>query len=1091
MPFGIIIGAIKAIGGLLVKHWAASAALAASVGMGIQAGKEKRKLRERIRDASAIELSGRSTNSGAIIPVAYGRTAVRAIRVFTDLADGFGGPPLTNFESVTGTLGAVGGRNNEFLLAQYDLCVGPIERVLDVWTNDVSLRDSRYSNLNLVEFLQDDRSSGMAAGFSAQRDTTATFDDLAYLTAVFMHDRDDPQFFGPPELLAFIQGRKVRDITSSGFSDDETYSGNWARCLADWLTHPLYGPYNFTDADIDIDSFTDAVEKSGVVIAGDQADAEIDTTTQTEFVGETITDYSDLLRELGYFVDGANVTDYLVSAAAPAPGETGAPTRQLRYEVAMAVATSLDFDIQLDIFKECAPGAQVFQALNGKWKAKVPDLSQNLDALSVMTIDETLLVGSPSATTSNENRRNQKTVRFANINNDFAEESITWPTPGGALDTRLLAEDGGVRLADEEALEGINNPLQATSIAANQVLASRRLDYSWVMKPLGFLLEPGDIVLLQDPVTGISEYVMVLEWQISENFMITCAGVGLGSNGTVKMTDYQVILSEKQVLDSFDLERQGFDAPTALTIARDALSVVISWTRGANEPVTLANYEVQVAEDGTNFDEGWLVPADTSATTYLTTTNDALPNFAVQVRGVTTSGRKSEWLTGSAALDGIVVGGRGIDDITRDAATGVVTVEYTDGTSDTFTVQDGTGGVRITSIERLPFQLTWYDDATDIPGSPVRMWAANRVFGLGFDGTWQAPINVPVGFPREDFPTDGNASSEEYTVALSTIGTGSGEDTSVSFTDEYDARLLPDNSWPVDLDPDGGPAIKGTQRLPAGDTIIRVTYSDGTTTTFPVRSGNGIKNISRDATTGLVTITYDDDTTNTFVIMDGQAGGLSEWIYRATATNTAPNAPATTATQKTTEDFVPAGWNDNPVDGTYVWVSSRSRASGAASFSDFSAPVLFRGLPGRGIATLTRDAATGVVTATYSDGAQDTFTVSSGVNGSDGTDGIGVTSMVRNAETGVVTITYSDNTMATFTVPSGEDGNGIKDISRNSTTGLVTITYDDDTTATFTIMDGAPGGTSEWIYISTDDETDPAAVPTTPVATDSTPHDDG
>ena len=58
----------------------------------------------------------------------------------------------------------------------------------------------------------------------------------------------------------------------------------------------------------------------------------------------------------------------------------------------------------------------------------------------------------------------------------------------------------------------------------------------------------------------------------------------------------------------------------------------------------------------------------------------------------------------------------------------------------------------------------------------------------------------------------------------------------------------------------------------------------------------------------------------------GRIAGV-EYIFRRTATATAPTAPVTTATQDETDEFTPANWNDDPVGPTFAlpfeWVSSR------------------------------------------------------------------------------------------------------------------------------------------------------------------------
>lgn len=133
---------------------------------------------------------------------------------------------------------------------------------------------------------------------------------------------------------------------------------------------------------------------------------------------------------------------------------------------------------------------------------------------------------------------------------------------------------------------------------------------------------------------------------------------------------------------------------------------------------------------------------------------------------------------------------------------------------------------------------------------------------------------------------------------------------------------------------------------------VLITFSDGTTITVPAGgAGRGIDTIVRDNTTGIVTITYDDGTTTTFTVMDGGVGAdgsSTEWIYRATASNVRPATPSQTSARRAQLDYVPPFWNDDPVSGTYVWVSSRRKPAGVNTvFGNFSTPTPFRGPVGQ------------------------------------------------------------------------------------------------------------------------------------------------
>ena len=86
---------------------------------------------------------------------------------------------------------------------------------------------------------------------------------------------------------------------------------------------------------------------------------------------------------------------------------------------------------------------------------------------------------------------------------------------------------------------------------------------------------------------------------------------------------------------------------------------------------------------------------------------------------------------------------------------------------------------------------------------------------------------------------------------------------------------------------------------------------------------------------------------------DGADGSGFEMVFRRTTTDTEPANITTTAAQRTTDDFVPTNWTDDPtgVDNTnrFEWVAIRTGTSGA--WSEFSEPSLW--------ARFSRDGAAG------------------------------------------------------------------------------------------------------------------------------------
>lgn len=90
-----------------------------------------------------------------------------------------------------------------------------------------------------------------------------------------------------------------------------------------------------------------------------------------------------------------------------------------------------------------------------------------------------------------------------------------------------------------------------------------------------------------------------------------------------------------------------------------------------------------------------------------------------------------------------------------------------------------------------------------------------------------------------------------------------------------------------------------------------------------------------------------------------------------------------------------------------------------------------QGEPGVGISSIAKTSTAGLVdtyTVTYTDGDTDTFTVTNGqngTNGTDGTDGVGIASIAKTGTVGLVdyyTITYTDGDTQDFTITNGANG---------------------------------------------------------------------
>lgn len=153
----------------------------------------------------------------------------------------------------------------------------------------------------------------------------------------------------------------------------------------------------------------------------------------------------------------------------------------------------------------------------------------------------------------------------------------------------------------------------------------------------------------------------------------------------------------------------------------------------------------------------------------------------------------------------------------------------------------------------------------------------------------------------------------------------------------------------------------------------------------------------------------------------------------------------------------------------YIWLVDDAQWHDGGAFTAVPGP------EGNGIVSIEKTSTVENVdtyTITFDDGDTETFTVTNGINGTNGTDGIGITSIEKTSTSGLVdtyTIILSNGNTSTFTVTNGangtdgtdgSDGNGIVSVTKTSSEGLVdtyTILFDNGSSTTFEITNGKDG----------------------------------
>ena len=594
-----------------------------TAGSAMYTRRQQKKAREQARDARSIEI--RHTPSGGVVPTCYGRTGVEGILAFPIIANRLLTLPSS---TLIGTLPTGTGSKNEYLLGQYIICAGEIERVLDVWEDNKSLRDTKLAKLVRVEWSNGGVASSMAAAFTSDRGATDLFTGTPYISIIAKFDREDPQFRDVLRPFIFLMGEKVRSVSDTGFSSSKAYTANAALGLLNQVTGGDYGP-DFPDDGIDFEAASIAAPLAGAVVQGASNDLPTDYPDDLNTLfGTTYSSYEGYLQGLG--LTDLEDTGYLPDQAlTPTAPSQGAPTKLLRYEFNGNVPTDLEFPAMIDLFKEVMPGSQFFRSIYGKWKLVLPNPFQAAANQSILTIDNELFIGGLEIfAPDSSSKLNSMTVRYANINKDLATDSLTWPMRGGSLDATWLAADGGVRLHTDEAFEGCNDPYHAASLAATYILLSRRTRYKWTMRPTGYLLEPGQVVRVMDDYSGVDEYVYIETVRIMEDYSTECQAIHFVPS------DYAWISAEKDVLAQITAIDDDLGLAQNLAVSQDYNLITITWDAASDLDADVTGWEAEVAEDGTDYKYAGRTDRNTRSVAWRLTTLDALPDFAVQIRAI-------------------------------------------------------------------------------------------------------------------------------------------------------------------------------------------------------------------------------------------------------------------------------------------------------------------------------------------------------------------------------------------------------------------------------------------------------------------------
>ncbi len=200
------------------------------------------------------------------LPIAYGRCTLDGIRVSAETVNKYI-QTTGNFDNSFYTPGITStyvNSANNILVTQSVLCLGPINRVVDVLVDDKPITDPNFANLNGFRIdVHNAGSTSYSCELARSHVSNAAhsyFNKMAYATSVFKLNGTTPAFSGIPKLQFFLEGSKVNVYNATGQNPVLQYSNNPAWCLLHFLTNNYLTKSLVNINEIDIISFYKAAQ---------------------------------------------------------------------------------------------------------------------------------------------------------------------------------------------------------------------------------------------------------------------------------------------------------------------------------------------------------------------------------------------------------------------------------------------------------------------------------------------------------------------------------------------------------------------------------------------------------------------------------------------------------------------------------------------------------------------------------------------------------------------------------------------------------------------------------------------------------------
>lgn len=458
--------------------------------------------------------------------VPYGRNKAGGIRVYHRVASA-----VPFYDAAAGgqtfrSAGSGAGEKNQWLVIQQVICFAGIHRVVAIDVDDRAYTDPELeSSVAVNVYPKGNVIDPMIAAFDPSRNT-AKFTNMAYATAAFRMNRDQPQYSGVPSVNFYIEGMEINEITSTGGVlgvGNKAYSNNPSRCLLDYLTNSVYGK-GLDIAYIDLPSFYAAQQLCEKVMLIDMAkngkvwQAVSEQRDVKRFETNIALSSENSLRDnIEKLLEGMDMAELIWSG--------GKYKLSLKYPLTYNSGNTYGLD---DVVQTLNEGTiDLYRSLVASNNNALGSQYWARDAASYITDDDLIRhteisISWPSA----RERYNRVTVRFRNEAKNFADDTVTWPLSDSGVYATYLQEDGGQPLETDSFEEAITDQWHALARAEQRCRYSRlAAQYKFTLGPSWSELEPGDLLFISsDVLKTYNALVRVTETQLNADGTVSVDG---------------------------------------------------------------------------------------------------------------------------------------------------------------------------------------------------------------------------------------------------------------------------------------------------------------------------------------------------------------------------------------------------------------------------------------------------------------------------------------------------------------------------------------------------------------------------------------